>query len=229
MADSPGDPGLIAIVGAGGVGGLLGGQLARAGRAVHLLTRGAALAAIRARGVIVRGPDGEHAAPLARVADDPAALGPAAIVVVAVKTWQLAALAPALAPLVGDGAVVIPVQNGVEASEALAAALGDGPVIGGVARMLSWTERPGEIRWQGLAPSLVIGPRRASQRAAVERAAAALAVPGVDIVVSERIEVERWTKLVFIASVAAVGAVTGAPIGGFRDRKSTRLNSSHQI
>src|SRR6185295_2499490 len=102
----------------------------------------------------------------------------------AVKTWQLAELAPRLAPLVGDRAVVVPVQNGVEASDTLARALGEDRVIGGVCRVIAWAERPGEIHWMGAPPSLTIGARRPGQQAAVEACAQVLRTGGLEVVVA---------------------------------------------
>src|SRR5512142_2025572 len=82
----------IAIVGAGGVGGLLGGLLARAGAEVTVVARGAALEAIRARGLRVDSPLGAFEARVAASAEDPAELPPADAVLVAVKAWQVAEL-----------------------------------------------------------------------------------------------------------------------------------------
>ena len=47
----------IAVMGAGGIGGCLGGLLARAGEDVTLIARGANLDAIRDKGLTVKSPD----------------------------------------------------------------------------------------------------------------------------------------------------------------------------
>jgi len=212
----------ITIVGAGGVGCLLGARLVRGGHDVRMLARGAALQVIRERGLLVRGPDGEHAAALARASDDAAALGPSDLVVVTVKTWQLAELGPRLRPLIGDGTLVVPLQNGVEASELLGGALGDAHVIGAVARMLCWVEQPGEVRWIGAAPSLTLGARQPAQADAVEACAAALRLGGLEVLVTRAIERARWMKLLFIAPFGAVGAVERAPVGVVRAQPAAR-------
>ena len=86
----------LAVVGAGGVGGLLAGLAARAGLEVALLARGAALATIRAEGLHVTSGKDQFTVRPAAVSDDPAALGPCDAVMVAVKSWQVAELAPRL-------------------------------------------------------------------------------------------------------------------------------------
>lgn len=212
----------IAVVGAGGVGGLLAAVLARAGLDVRMLARGAALTAIRERGLRTRGPDGDHTVPIARVSDDASALGAVDIVLVTVKTWQLAELGPRLVPLIGDRSLVIPMQNGVEASEVLARSLGDDHVIGGVCRMIGWTEQPGEIRWIGPTPSLTIGARSPGQSARVQACAATLEAGGIQVVIADDIERARWLKFLFMAPYAAVGAVERAPLGVLRKAPAAR-------
>jgi 2-dehydropantoate 2-reductase len=222
----------IAVVGAGGVGGLFAALLARAGHDVCMLARGAALLAIRERGLLVHGPHGDFAASIARASDDASALGAADIVLVTVKTWQLADLGPELLPLVGDGTLVIPMQNGVEASEVLGHSLGDDHVLGAVCRVISWTERPGEIRWIGHQPSLTIGPRSPGLLARVQACAGALEAGGIEVLVTEAIERARWQKFLFIAPYGAVGAVERVPLGVLRKtpRSRARLEAAmHEV
>lgn len=226
------EPRSIAIIGAGGVGGLLAALLARAGNDVRMLARGAALAAIQGHGVRILGPDGDHTVPIARASDEPSALGTADIVLVTVKTWQLAELGPRLASLVTDRTLVVPMQNGVEASEILARSLGDDHVLGGAARMISFTEAPGVIRWIGFYPSLTIGARQASQQAGALACAARLRTGGIEIIVAADIDRARWLKFLFLAPYAAVGAVERVPMGALRRMPHARARieaAMHEI
>ena len=213
---TPPTPATIAVVGAGGVGGLLAALLARAGHDVRMRVRGAALAAVRERGLALRGPDGDHTISPSRADDDPAALGAADIVLVTVKTWQLAELGPRLAPLVAGATTVVPLQNGVTASDVLGRALGDHHVIGGIAHFNAWTEAPGDIRWIGARPQLTFGARSPDQRAAVDACAAAFRIPSIDVVVAPDIARALWLKLLFIAPYGAVGATVRQPVGRWR-------------
>jgi 2-dehydropantoate 2-reductase len=103
----------IAVVGAGAIGGYVGGWLANAGEDVTFIARGANLAAIRQNGMRVIGEDG--AAVVARVAahERAADAGPHDVVILAVKAHQVAAIAPDVASLCHDETSIVTMQNGI--------------------------------------------------------------------------------------------------------------------
>ncbi|WP_449353358.1 ketopantoate reductase family protein [Streptomyces shaanxiensis] len=111
------------IIGAGAVGGAVGGRLAGAGHEVVLVARGAQYAALRDGGLRLRVPDGEFTYRLP-VVDGPAGLGTLRaddVLVLAVKTQDteaaLAAWGPAPVEGGGTAAARLPLlcaQNGVE-------------------------------------------------------------------------------------------------------------------
>ena len=104
----------IAIVGAGAIGGFVGGQLAHAGEDVTFIARGATLEALKTRGIRVIMSDGsEKAAPRVKATADYSAAGPQDVVVLAMKAHQLEAVAADVPQLLGPGTVVVPMQNGI--------------------------------------------------------------------------------------------------------------------
>jgi 2-dehydropantoate 2-reductase len=215
----------IAIVGAGGVGGLLGGLLARAGEEVLVVARGATAGAIAAHGLRVDSPLGRFTAPVAAVAEDPAALGPADAVLVSVKAWQVAELAPRLAPLVAGGGVAVPMQNGVEAAGRLAGALGEERVAGGLVAVLSWIEAPGSVKHVGAPPRVKLGergPRAGRPSARLEALAAALRRAGAECEVVDDVERALWEKFLLIEPWGVVSAAARGPIGVVRSVPESR-------
>ncbi|BDG03230.1 2-dehydropantoate 2-reductase [Anaeromyxobacter oryzae] len=215
----------IAVIGAGGVGGLLAALLARAGEEVSVVARGSALDAIRAAGITVDSPLGAFTQRVAAASDDPATLAPADAVLVAVKAWQVAELAPRLAPLVAPGGVVVPLQNGVEAAGRLAAALGDERVAGGLVNVLAWITGPGAVKHVGGPPRLTVGERGARGKPPsprLEALAAALGRGGAEATISGDIERASWEKFLLIGPWGAVSAVARAPIGVVRTVPETR-------
>ena len=110
----------IAIMGAGGVGGCLGGLLAKADNDVWLICRGEHLKAIRANGLKLIRPDSEFVVDV-NATDNPAEVGPVDLVLFTVKTYQNRHVITALKPLMGPETPVITLQNGVESHEQLGA------------------------------------------------------------------------------------------------------------
>ncbi len=213
----------IAIYGTGGVGGYFGGRLAEAGHDVIFLARGAHLDAIRRDGLVVESVSGDFAIRPAHATDAPAEVGPVDAVLVCVKAWQVPAAAAELGPLLGAETFVVPLQNGVEAADQIAAAVGAERVVGGLCRLLSYVAGPGRIRHAGVAPVVELGERGSGPSARVEALRSAFAgAKGVEVRVPADIEVATWEKFLFIAPFGAVGAVTRMPAGVVRSVPETR-------
>ncbi|WAZ24886.1 ketopantoate reductase family protein [Streptomyces cinnabarinus] len=111
------------IIGAGAVGGAIGGRLAGAGHEVVLVARGAHLAALREHGLRLTTPDGEyvHRLPAVGEPDELGPLRPDDVLLLAVKTQDAAAALRTwgAAPVEGGGTAaerlpVLCAQNGVE-------------------------------------------------------------------------------------------------------------------
>ena len=104
------------VVGAGAVGGVIGARLSRAGFEVGLVARGAHLAALRARGLRLRSPEGDVTLAVSALAH-PAehAFGDDSVVLLAVKTQDAEAALAELASCAGPQTPVVCLQNGVEA------------------------------------------------------------------------------------------------------------------
>ena len=214
----------IAVIGAGGVGGVFGGLLARAGNDVSFVARGQHLAAIQAGGLRIHGPWGTHAI-RAQVAQEPAGLAggaPFDAVLVCVKAWQVGEMAPRLRPLVGPGTVVIPLQNGVDAAVTLAEALGAGPVAGGLCHVSAWIEGPGQVRTTGAPLQITVGELNGGGSARLTRLAEAIRASGAGAVVADDVLAATWEKFLFIDPLSSVGAATRAPLGMMRAEPMTR-------
>jgi 2-dehydropantoate 2-reductase len=213
----------FAIIGVGGVGGYFGARLAEAGHEVIFIARGAHREAIERSGLRVQSLRGDVVIEPARVTAEPAEVGVVDCVMLGVKTWQVAEAALSAAPLVGPNTLVLSLQNGVEAPDHVARALGRKHAVGGVAKIISFVSAPGHIVHAGADPSLIIGElgggfseRIEALRAAFDGARAA------SVSVSQDILRSLWEKFVFIAAWAGVGAVTRAPLGVVRSLPETR-------
>ena len=212
----------IAIYGAGGLGGYYGARLVRAGNAVAFIARGAHLDAIRERGLQVYSPLGDIHVPKPVATGDPAEVGPVDLVLVAVKTWQIPDVAAAMGPLLGDGTVVLPLLNGVEASDELAAVIGAGRVLGGLSKVFSKIESPGVIRQFHTGAFVAVGELDGGDSERVRVIGETFSTAGIDVAVSREIRIDLWKKLLLVSSWAGLAALARSPMGVMRAEPGTR-------
>lgn len=103
----------IAVVGAGAIGGYLGGWLAASGEDVTFIARGPNFEVLAKHGIRVIGEDGKETAAIGRVVARPADAGPQDVVLLAVKAHQVAPIAPELTRLFHDQTTIVTLQNGI--------------------------------------------------------------------------------------------------------------------
>ena len=151
----------------GGVGGYFGAMLARGGKDVAFIARGAHLEAMRKDGLCVESvTPGEFTAREGMFTDSPEDAGVCDVILYCVKTTANDIAIPAIAPMVGPDTVIINLQNGVDNEEKLAAVYGAERVMGGAAYIFTSIAAPGRIRQIGGPRRLVFGELRggASER-----------------------------------------------------------------
>jgi 2-dehydropantoate 2-reductase len=212
----------IAVFGAGGVGGYFGGRLAQAGEEVIFIARGAHLQTLQTEGLRVESIQGDFSVKPVQASDDPRRVGQVDAVLVCVKAWQVPEAAAAMRPLVGEQTIVVPLGNGVDAPEQLAAVLGAGPVLGGLCHISALIAAPGVIRHAGIKPHVAFGMLDGKPSPRAERLLQAFERAGVWAEIPPDIRSAMWEKFLFIAAFSGVGAVTRAPAGVLRSVPEAR-------
>jgi 2-dehydropantoate 2-reductase len=134
----------VAVMGAGAVGGYFGGLLARGGADVAFIARGRHLEALRSRGLTVMSFKGDFALQV-RATDDPHQVGPVDLILFCVKSYDTERAMHQALPMVGDGTVVLSLQNGVDNEEKIASIVGKEKVLAGTTYIGSRLAGPGVI------------------------------------------------------------------------------------
>jgi 2-dehydropantoate 2-reductase len=219
-------PESVLVAGAGALGSVVGGLLARAGWPVTLLGRPAHMAAVRAGGLAVAGLFGEHHVTGLACATDVRELdGTYGTVLLTVKAWDTAATAAAVAPhLAGDGMLVC-LQNGLGNMERAAAAVGAARVLGGRVIFGAEIPRPGQVRVTVFADPVLIGSPDPTDRRRVDaaaRLAAALDAAGVPARPTATIVADLWGKVFYNAALNPLGALLGLAYGALPEDPDTR-------
>src|SRR5215813_4940598 len=221
----------IVVMGSGGLGGYFGGLLAQSGADVTFVARGAHLQALQERGLTVRSVNGDFTVPIHACAD-PRALPPAGFVLFCVKTYDAAAAAALLQPVIDAQTIVLTLQNGVDMAAELQTTFGRGTVLAGVTRIGSTLVAPGVIEQPTTDRLVEFGSLTGQQQEQVDRVQTLCTTAGIPTLVSPDIQRSLWEKLVFIAPFSGLSTLTRLTPAQLlahepTDRKSTRLNSSH--
>jgi len=207
----------ILVAGAGALGSVVGGLLARAGHAVTLLGRRPHLDAVARDGLLIDGLFGTHrVAGLACVSDGRALVGRWDVILLTVKAFDTAAAAAEVAAHLAPDGVLVSLQNGLGNLEAAAEAVGAARVLGGRVIFGAELVRPGHARVTVFADPVLIGPpdaRDVRLAAAAARWAAALYNAGVPTAATDRIVATLWEKVLYSAALNPLGALRGLTYG----------------
>ena len=217
------EPMKIAVMGSGGVGGLVGGRLATVGADVHFVARGRHLDAMRQNGLTIESDaHGTLHVPQVNVTDDPATIGVADYVLIAVKLWDTEAAGRAVASLVGPHTAVLSLQNGVIKDDILKTIFAPEAVMGGAAYMGTSIARPGVIRQIGPLQRVVFGEYDGQTSPRAKRLLEAMLRAGLQAELSTDIRRSLWEKYAFLVGLSACTASMRTPIGPIRSNPQTR-------
>lgn len=210
----------VAVLGPGGVGGLLGGLLARAGATVTCLAGADTAAALDRRGLGVdSGRFGNFTVPVQaaeRLSE------PVDVCLVTVKATQLDTAVQRVPADVLGGALVVPLLNGVEHVALLRQRYPEAAVVAATIRVESTRVAPAQIRHDSPFASIELAAgHELSDR--VEQLADALQQAGLDVRIGEDEGAILWAKLNFLAPLALLTTDEGAPAGVVRERRREDL------
>ena len=198
----------IVVFGAGSLGSLLGGLLARA-HDVTLVGREPHVGAIEQSGLEIRGEVEAHVRPRAHT--DPATS--ADLAVVTVKAGATETAADALADCDLDACLSL--QNGMGNEATLAAELSC-PVLAGTCTYGARLAGPGEVECTGIG-EVVLGPREGGESELADRVGRAFDESSTETVVAADMPRRLWEKLAVNAAINAATALARVQNGALID------------
>ncbi|HEY0768343.1 MAG TPA: 2-dehydropantoate 2-reductase [Steroidobacteraceae bacterium] len=195
----------FAILGAGAMGSIVGGHLARAGHSVVMLSRGERAQQLERHGLTIKGL-AAFTTPV-HVLREPAALKSAGALIVAMKTPGTATALAALRH--ADFAVTLSIQNGPLKNELLAEAFGKERVLGALA------DTSGELLPDGAVlftrnVNILMGELAGGNSERAQRLAHTLDASGVRAAASPEILTLEWSKFCAWAGLMALSVTTRA-------------------
>lgn len=213
------------IVGTGGVGGSIAGFLARAGKEVECIARGAHLEAIRQNGLIVHSDllnetikvkvpaySVDEYAQMFRL--HPETPRPD-VIIIAVKGYSLEEMAPSIDLVAKPSTVCIPILDGYGVGPRLQNLVNNAVILDGCIYIVGYIEEPGCIRQMGKGFNLIFGARTEQRvpAARLEQVAMDLRMGNIDVTVSDDINRDTFIKWGFISAMSCTGSYYNCTMG----------------
>jgi 2-dehydropantoate 2-reductase len=205
----------VAVLGLGGIGGML---VARTG-ALGVGTEGT-VEAIAASGLTL-----VHAGTTTVTRPEVVARldRPVSLLVVAVKAYALEKALHRIDSASLDGAVVLPLLNGLEHVDGIRARLGAGPIVaaGSIGSVEAFSPEPGFVVQRTAGARIAAASDALGRRKLLARLAP-LAVPGIEIETTDQEGHVLWDKAARLAVLAAASIASAKPVGALRDDPAWR-------
>ena len=200
------------VIGAGGTGGAIGGFMAKAGKDMTLIARGAHLQKMLLDGLHFETVDGEFTVPVQACTMDDYSETPD-VIFVCVKGYSLEDTVPFIERIAGPDTIVIPILNIYGTGGKLQEKLPHIPVTDGCIYIASEIKEPGTILLSGKIFRVVYGLRKGTPDVIREKVTPVLeavkndlADAGITPLFSENIEKDALQKFSFVSPMAALGA-----------------------
>ncbi|MFF3133027.1 ketopantoate reductase family protein [Streptomyces mirabilis] len=216
------EPSTVAVLGPGGVGGLLAALVARAGHRVICLAGDETARALRTDGIRVR--SGLFGDFTAAVEADTELREPVDACLITVKHTALDAALERVRPeVLGDG-LLVPFLNGVEHPATLRARYGAARVAPAVIRVESTRTAPGVVE-HGSPFAEIDLTGESVPRGRLDALAGVLAAAGPTVRVLDDEAATLWAKMSFLAPFALLTTRYGVPLGEVRTRHREELTA----
>lgn len=217
----------IAIVGMGGVGGYFGGKLAGAYASsgkheIIFFARGEHLQAIQQNGLQLRTQEGHHVIWPNIATEDPDIAGSIDLAFICVKSYSLESSAQYLINNIKKGAVVIPLQNGMDSAARLRSVLPQADVLSGCVYIISHIEKPGVVYQEDGACKLIFGTDDEASAQKYTSILELLIMAGIKAVLTDNISEALWTKFLLMCPMASLTTATGQTYGAIWKNSALR-------
>lgn len=203
----------VCVLGAGSLGSVIGGVLARSGHDVTLVSRNAAhVGAIRQSGLTLVDDRGASHIPLT-AATSADGLPPPDLLVVVVKSFDTRAALESAAHVVGADTLILTLQNGVGCEEIIAEIAGRDRLVAGRTFVGGRMTEPGVVEYGIEGRLTVLGELDGRRTDRLQELADAFDASGMAVEISTDIVAMMWEKLFVNVATGAWSALTGLPYG----------------
>ncbi len=207
----------IGILGLGGVGGFVGGQLAEkyTGSAtieVIFITRPASEKIIQEKGLKLIIAEKEKTINPDIVSSDPNRIGQLDLLICATKSYDLEESLVPLKTCITENTIILPLLNGVDAAGRIEAMYPMAEVVQGCIYIVSRILEPGVVKVTGNSHALYFGSGDISIKK-LDRLQDILIMAGINSYLFGNIHQTIWEKFLFISAIASMTSYLDKPLG----------------
>jgi 2-dehydropantoate 2-reductase len=221
----------IWVYGVGGVGGFIGGKIARFLQKEHrkdtrlyFIARGAHLNEIRKKGLVLNtGNEKGLVCVPTSTTDNVEELPSPDLCLLCVKSYDLDAVCEALRSHIKQETAIIPLLNGVDIYERVRKVLTNGIVLPACIYVGTHIERPGVVTQKGGEGKMLIGKDPKYPDLCPEEVLQFLNDASISFQWFENVLPSIWEKYLFIAGFGLVSAANGKTLGQIMEDAESRL------
>lgn len=207
----------IGILGLGGVGGYFGGLLAQAyskSNTVEIIfiARGKTQKSIVESGLKILSDDGETIVSPNLVSDNPEVIGTLDYLICATKTYDIESSFESYRKCITPNTVILPLYNGVDASERISKLFPENIVLQGCVYIVSMIVAPGIIKKIGPYEKLFFGSK-SNTDSKITALQSILEKAKIESYLVENIDETVWEKFIFISALASATSYLNQNIG----------------
>ena len=221
----------IVVIGVGGIGGYFGGRIAKAGYDVTFIARGKHLDVIKNSGLQVKSTKGDFTVH-PNATDNLNDIKNPDLIILGVKSWQVAEVVKQIKPIVTDSTMVLPLQNGADNVDKLLLHLDKKNVLAGLCKIVSKIEAPGIINHFAFEPEVIFGENDNSQTERIKKVKEVFDRAGFKNKIADDIHRDIWRKFLFITMVSGIASLTRVVFGEMLKDKNIEkiiLDTAHEI
>ena len=212
----------ISIIGPGAIGSLFASFFSRSDAEVWLIDiQPSRVEKIRRNGLTIEGESGTSVL-RPRITLDPSEVGPADLVIIAVKAYDTGAAAEEALPLLGEGTVVLTLQNGLGNVERIAEIVGRERLVGGTTAQGATVLEEGRVRHAGSGHT-VLGDLVGSSNEKASALVGLLGLCDIEASITDDLDGLIWNKLIINVGINALTAITRMRNGELLAQEETRM------